>query len=153
MFTIHIYIYIYIYKIYIHKYIYNVHIYCTHAMLYCSYLLTPWCRVLLEKLTGLQLVKKFPAFYGTRRFKHVNIRDLVSPIVFINVLVYQIKYFNSGKWPTWHTVLFSCTFISILYMFWATLCLSSGESIVSVQLLVYVTLKTSEWSKITKSVT
>ena len=30
--------------------------------------LTPWCRVLLEKLTGLQLVKKFRAFYGTRRF-------------------------------------------------------------------------------------
>ena len=33
-----------------------------------TYLLTPWCRVLLEKLTGLHLVKKFPAFYGTRRF-------------------------------------------------------------------------------------
>ena len=32
-----------------------------------TYLLTPRCRV-LEKLTGLQLVKKFPAFYGTRRF-------------------------------------------------------------------------------------
>jgi hypothetical protein len=32
------------------------------------YLLAPWSRVLLEKLTGLQLVKKFPAFYGTRRF-------------------------------------------------------------------------------------
>ena len=32
------------------------------------YILTPWCRVLLEKLTGLQLVKKFPAFHGTRRF-------------------------------------------------------------------------------------
>ena len=32
------------------------------------YLLTPWCRVLLEKLPGLQLVKKFPAFHGTRRF-------------------------------------------------------------------------------------
>ena len=32
------------------------------------YLLTPWCRVLLEKLTGLQLVEKFPAFRGTRRF-------------------------------------------------------------------------------------
>jgi len=26
------------------------------------------CRVLLEKLTGLQLVKKFPAFDGIRRF-------------------------------------------------------------------------------------
>ena len=34
----------------------------------CHYLLTPWCRVLLEKLIGLQLVKKFPAFNGTRRF-------------------------------------------------------------------------------------
>jgi hypothetical protein len=34
----------------------------------CTYLLTPWIRVLLEKLIGLQLVKKFPAFYGTRRF-------------------------------------------------------------------------------------
>ena len=33
-----------------------------------TYLLTPWCRVLLEKLTGLQLVKKFPAFHVTRRF-------------------------------------------------------------------------------------
>ena len=33
-----------------------------------SYLLTPWSRVLLEKLASLQLVKKFPAFYGTRRF-------------------------------------------------------------------------------------
>ena len=32
------------------------------------YLLTPWYRVLLQKLTGLQLVKKFPAFHGTRRF-------------------------------------------------------------------------------------
>ena len=33
-----------------------------------TYLLTPWCRVLLEQLTGLQLVKKFPAFHGTRTF-------------------------------------------------------------------------------------
>ena len=33
-----------------------------------TYLLTPWCRVVLEKLNGLQLVKKFPAFHGTRRF-------------------------------------------------------------------------------------
>ena len=33
-----------------------------------TYLLIPWCRVLIEQLTGLQLVKKFPAFHGTRRF-------------------------------------------------------------------------------------
>ena len=31
------------------------------------YLLTPRCRVLLKKLTGLHLVKKFPTFHGTRR--------------------------------------------------------------------------------------
>ena len=31
-------------------------------------LLTPWCRVLLEQLTGLQLVKKFHTFHGTRSF-------------------------------------------------------------------------------------
>ena len=36
------------------------------CMLAC--LLSPWCKVLLEKRTGLQLVKKFPAFHGTRRF-------------------------------------------------------------------------------------
>ena len=41
---------------------------CSEYLWYTRYLLTPWCRVLLEKLTGLQLVKKFPAFHGTRRF-------------------------------------------------------------------------------------
>ena len=56
----------------------------------CVYLLTysliPCCRVLLEKLTGLQLVKKFPAFHGTRRFitaltsvRHLSL-SLASPV-------------------------------------------------------------------------
>jgi hypothetical protein len=36
---------------------------CVH-----SHSLTPWSRVLLEKLTDSQLVKKFPTSYGTRRF-------------------------------------------------------------------------------------
>ena len=40
-----------------------------------TYLLTPWSRVTLEKLTGSQLVKKLPAFYGIRRF----ITALTSP--------------------------------------------------------------------------
>ena len=39
-----------------------------HLTYLLTHLLTPWCRVLLEKLTGLQLVKTFPAFHGTRRF-------------------------------------------------------------------------------------
>ena len=42
----------------------KIHIYI-HLL---DYLLTANSRVLLEKLTGLQLVKKFPAFYRTRRF-------------------------------------------------------------------------------------
>ena len=29
-----------------------------------TYILTPWRRVLLEKLTGSQLVKKFLTFFG-----------------------------------------------------------------------------------------
>ena len=37
----------------------------THSL---THLLTPWSKALLEKLTGFQLVKKFPALYGTRRF-------------------------------------------------------------------------------------
>ena len=42
------------------------------------YLLTPRCRVLPEQLTCLQLVKKFPAFHGTRRFitALTNVRHL-----------------------------------------------------------------------------
>ena len=54
-----------------------------------TYLLTAWCRVLLEQLTGLQLVKKFSAFHGTRRFitaftgvRHLSL-SWVSPIQFI----------------------------------------------------------------------
>jgi hypothetical protein len=31
-------------------------------------ILTPWSRILPEKLAGPLLVKKFSAFYGTRRF-------------------------------------------------------------------------------------
>ena len=40
---------------------------CLLACLF-TYLLTPWSRVLPEKLSSSQLVKKFPAFYGTRKF-------------------------------------------------------------------------------------
>ena len=39
---------------------------CTSYLL--TYLLTPRSRVLVEKLTGSQLVKKFTIFYGTRGF-------------------------------------------------------------------------------------
>jgi hypothetical protein len=44
--------------------IYNIHRYILADI--HTYLLTPWSRVLLEKLTGFELVKKLPAFYGTK---------------------------------------------------------------------------------------
>ena len=40
----------------------------TNVTAYLKYLLTPWSRVLLEKLTVPRLVKKFPAVYESRRF-------------------------------------------------------------------------------------
>ena len=36
--------------------------------MYFTYLLTPCTTVFLKKLTGSQVVKKFPAFYGNRMF-------------------------------------------------------------------------------------
>ena len=69
---------------------------CGAHTYFLTYLLTPWCRVLLEKLTGLQLVKKFPAFHGTRRFitaltsvRHLSL-SWVSPI--------QSIYPNPTSW-------------------------------------------------------
>jgi len=35
---------------------------------FCIYYLTAWGRDQLEKLIVTELIKKFPAFYGTRRF-------------------------------------------------------------------------------------
>jgi hypothetical protein len=50
-------------------------------------LLTPCSRVILEQLTGLQLVEKLPAFYGTRRFitaftsaRHLSILSQFNPV-------------------------------------------------------------------------
>ena len=43
----------------------------THSLTYLLSFtdsLIPWSRVLLEKLTNFQLVKTFPAIFGTRRF-------------------------------------------------------------------------------------
>ena len=44
-----------------------------------SYSLTPCSRVLLEKLTGFAAIKKFPVYYGTRKFITVltSTRDII----------------------------------------------------------------------------
>jgi hypothetical protein len=51
-------------------YIYTHHSVRTYIQtsFYPSYLLTPCSTVVLEKLIGTKLVKKFPVFYGNRRF-------------------------------------------------------------------------------------
>ena len=41
---------------------------CLIIFIPTPYLRIPWIRALLEKLNNFQLVKKFSAFYGTRRF-------------------------------------------------------------------------------------
>ena len=69
---------------------------CISLTYLLTYLLTPRSRVLLEKLASLQLVKKFPAFYGTRRFltaltraRHLSL-SWASPI--------QSSYPNPTSW-------------------------------------------------------
>jgi len=44
------------------------HKYSCFSCWWAHYLLTRWCTVLLEKVTGLRLVKKFSTFHGTQRF-------------------------------------------------------------------------------------
>ena len=48
--------------------VFSIHAACMPDYLVRVYILGAWNRVLLEKLIVSQLVKKFPAFYGTRRF-------------------------------------------------------------------------------------
>ena len=46
-----------------------------HPTFVSQYRITPRSGVLLQKLAVSQLVKKFPAFYGTRRFITALTRD------------------------------------------------------------------------------
>ena len=64
-----------------------------HGTLYrTTYLLTPWCRVLLHKPTGLKLVKKFPAFHGTRRF--ITALTIVRHLVLAHSSYYHHYYYH-----------------------------------------------------------
>jgi presenilin-like A22 family membrane protease len=56
-----------LYELHVYVCVQTIHKCCGVILLLCTSLLTPCSRVLLEKLTGVQLVKKFPAFYSTRR--------------------------------------------------------------------------------------
>jgi len=54
------------------------------------------------------------------------------PIIFVDIIQH-----SSCKWPTWRTItLFYNTFITVLYIFRATSCSSSGGQIVLIHHLV-----------------
>ena len=62
-----------------------------------TYLITPWNRVLLEKLTGSQLVKKFPTSCGTATRVNtvtshkpvLNAEDIVTVLRVLNPVTHQ----------------------------------------------------------------
>jgi len=57
--------------------------------------------------------------------------DLTEWIIsfFIYILLTMHLDITSGKWPTWRTILLYNTFISVLYMFRANTCSSSGSQL------------------------
>ena len=62
-----------------------------------TYLHTQCNRVLLEKLTGFKLVKKFPAFYGTRRFITAFVSDRHLPLSWTRSIQSISPHFTSWR--------------------------------------------------------
>jgi hypothetical protein len=62
----------------------------TPSLLSPSAILIPWSRALFEKLIVAQLVKKSPAFYGTRRFI---------------TLMWDLRFSRRWKFKSWSSVL------------------------------------------------
>jgi len=73
------------------------------------YWLIPWIRVLLEKQTGSQLVKKFTAFFGTRKLI-TAVYNCSSPVPILS----QINPVHSFSKRTllcgFHRATTTCTF-------------------------------------------
>jgi hypothetical protein len=71
----------------------KIHHYALMACIRQPYLLTPWSRVLLEKLISSQLVKKLSALYGTQWFiTTFTSFDRSHPVVLYNdKVIYSVK--------------------------------------------------------------
>jgi len=82
-----------------------------------TYLLTPWNRVILEKLTGSQLVKKFPAFYRTRRF--ITALTSARHLSLSSATQQHSRMENKYTSDSWHLV--SCNSTQCLAYFYFTL--------------------------------
>jgi len=105
---------------------------------------TLWCTdkrsIYLKPLSriaqSLQNTFKDAGFLQNQGLRGRQVRErMQESYVFLTVHLLMIH----GKWPTWRTIIFY-VFISILCMFRATQCSSSGESIVPIQHLVYFTM-------------
>jgi hypothetical protein len=99
-------------------------------IIYClcdiTYLLTPWSRVVLEKLTGLQVVKKFPAFFWNLKV-HYRIHKCPPPVPILSQL-------DTVHTPTYHFLNIYFNIIpNLMYLF---RCL--GRTKVSVQVRGFV---------------
>ena len=73
-----------------------------------AYLLTPWSRVLLKKLTGSQVVKKFPIFYGTQRFITAYTRACHLPLSSARSIQSMPPYPTS-----WWSILILCSHLCL----------------------------------------
>ena len=91
-----------------------------------------------DPLTYGHFVQRWRRPRLTRVTLMISCKILGTIFLFFIFLPYILLSFLVND-QTWSTILFY-VFISILYMFRATSCSSSGESIVSIQHLVYVTL-------------
>ena len=93
--------------------VFLLRVFSVHKVTYI--LLTPWCRVLLEKLTGLQLVKKFPAVHGTRRFitalTSVRHLSLLSSL-FVCSAMFPLETLPPPRRPEWWSNLPPDCFVS-----------------------------------------
>jgi len=86
----------------------------------------------------MAVMVKITVFWDVAACRRVLLPPSSTQKTFYNLLTLRLVMIL-GKWPTWRTILLYL-FISIIYMFRATSCSSSGESIVSIQHVVYITL-------------
>ena len=67
------------------------------------YWLTAWSRGLLEKLIGLWLVKKLPAFCGAWRF-YWSVHKIPPPVPILRNLLLELKLFLFSFWLFFRSV-------------------------------------------------
>ena len=98
-------------------------------ILVCTY-----STVLLEKLTGFQLVKKFPAFYGTRRFITAFTNALHLSLSTVCMFRNTVLFYGEELWATCPTPKLEDHPLSavrdcLFYIFAATLHIGGRSSI------------------------